>query len=123
MTKGKLDLIAAEVCRKLALIDQHVAEHQKRIANGSADQFDEERWQIVFDALSEVHDLARQPVPLEEMTASDLHSIEANLHQILRWARRNAGALTSAAPPQSRRRKQADASTTGYVEHLIDPRA
>jgi hypothetical protein len=89
MTKGKLELLAADVCARLALIELHILEHRKRVPDGNLDPFEEEKRQVVLDALNEAHDLARQPLSLEEMNAADLHFIESNLHQILKWARRN----------------------------------
>jgi hypothetical protein len=89
MIKRKLEIIASGVCAKLALINRHMAEHRGNDHNVSLDLFDEEIRQVIIDGLNEAYDLARQPVPLEEMTTEDIHAIEANLHQILKWARRN----------------------------------
>jgi hypothetical protein len=101
MTKGKLELLAADVCTKLALIERHILEHKMRVPNGNLDPFEEEKCQVVLDALSEAHDLARQPLSLEEMSVADLHSIESNLHQILKWARRNARGMSRSKTSQS----------------------
>jgi hypothetical protein len=100
MEKGKLELLAADVCAKLALIELHILEHKMRVPNGNLDAFEEEKRQVVLDALSEAHDLARQPRSLEEMSVADFHSIESNLHQILKWARRNAMGMSRSKTSQ-----------------------
>jgi hypothetical protein len=101
MTIEKLELLATEMCKKLVLIDRHIAEHRGQSHSTSLELFEEEIRQIIIDGLNDAHDLGRQPIPLGEMTATDMYSMEANIHQIMNWARRNARVLS---PSQKSRR-------------------